>query len=80
MFKNATYTIQFNKWGLPEVTIDMNDGFRMDFSEVELEEAVKNIRQKRHKYADQAEWVTTLAVYEGALKFLREQVEVEQRR
>ena len=76
-FPSIEYRTDFRP-DVPTVTIEGRDIYET-FTERELEEAIKTVRSQRAKYKESAEWHYVLNAYEGALKLLKMQTNLERR-
>jgi hypothetical protein len=79
MFRTANYKLLWTEKG-PRVVINLGDGFPETCSETQLVNVLKDIRAKRGRYKQETEFTAVLKVYQGALSYLRQQIEVERRR
>jgi len=57
------------------VEIDYGDGEPIMLNEESVEAAIKTVREQRWKYRSEAEFKNALRIYEGALHFMRKEIE-----
>jgi hypothetical protein len=80
MFQKANYSFLWSATGAPVVQIDLADEYPAAYTESSLAKIIEKVRRMRKSYPTEAEYQAALGVFEGALKYLRTELDVEQRR